>query len=142
MKLHLDDAEDEEGKESPPLNFTSMTKKKSTFADMKKAKEEADQLLKGKAPNNAKSNLLFDEKKISIFRLYGHLNRPVEYFFMILALIGSLGSGISMPSMPLQAYISSEIINSFLLIRIFYAIVPVYIQNQNIYRFGKFNKLK
>ena len=106
LKLHLEDADDEEGKESPPPYFTRMAKKKSTFVDMKKAKEEADQLLKGKDPNNAKSNLLFDEKKISIFRLYGHLNRPVDYFFMILALIGSLGSGISMP---LQAYISSDL---------------------------------
>ena len=44
--------------------------------------------------------------KISIFRLYCHLNRPIDYFYMLIALIGSIGSGISMP---LQAYISTEL---------------------------------
>ena len=46
------------------------------------------------------------EKKVNIFQLYYHLNRPIDYFFTILALIGSIGSGISMIA---QAYISSDI---------------------------------
>ena len=49
---------------------------------------------------------MLGEKKISIFRLYGHLNRPIDYFYMLLALIGSVGSGIAMP---LQAYITSDL---------------------------------
>ena len=46
------------------------------------------------------------EKKVTIFQLYYHLNRPIDYLFIILALIGSIGSGISMIA---QAYISSDI---------------------------------
>ena len=45
-------------------------------------------------------------KKISIFHLYIHLSKPIDYLYMILALIGSIGSGISMP---IQAYISSDL---------------------------------
>ena len=105
QKLKLGDAEENEN-EPTPIKFVRMGKKKSTYVDIEKAKREADDLLKGKDPSNAKSNLLFNEKKISIFHLYGHLNRPVDYFFMFFALIGSVGSGISMP---MQAYISSDL---------------------------------
>jgi ATP-binding cassette subfamily B (MDR/TAP) protein 1 len=59
--------------------------------------------------NHAKKEKKKDSEKnvkISIFRLYGHLNRPIDYLYMILALIGSIGSGISMP---IQAYISSDL---------------------------------
>ena len=105
QKLKLGDAEENEN-EPTPIKFVRMGKKKSTYVDIEKAKREADDLLKGKDPSNAKSNLLFNEKKISIFHLYGHLNRPVDYFFMFLGLIGSVGSGISMP---MQAYISSDL---------------------------------
>ena len=83
-----------------------MQKRKSTYVDIDKAKKDADELLKGRDSTGAKSNLLFNEKKISIFRLYGHLNRPIDYFFMFLALVGSVGSGIAMP---IQAYISSDL---------------------------------
>ena len=105
QKLKLGDAEENEN-EPTPIKFVRMGKKKSTYVDIEKAKREADDLLKGRDPSNAKSNLLFSEKKISIFHLYGHLNRPVDYFFMFLGLIGSVGSGISMP---MQAYISSDL---------------------------------
>ena len=81
-------------------------RRKSTFVDVEKAQKEAESLLKGEDETGAKSNLLFGEKSITIFRLYGHLNRPIDYFCMVLALIGSVGSGISMP---IQAYISSDL---------------------------------
>ena len=105
-RLHLEDAKDDNQPPPPALQIVRMQKRKSTFVDVEKAKNEADNLLKGKDEAGAKSNLLFNEKKISIFRLYGHLNRPIDYFFMILALIGSVGAGISMP---IQAYISSDL---------------------------------
>ena len=105
-RLHLEDAKDDNQPPPPALQIVRMQKRKSTFVDVEKAKNEADNLLKGKDETGAKSNLLFNEKKISIFRLYGHLNRPIDYFFMILALIGSVGAGISMP---IQAYISSDL---------------------------------
>ena len=110
QKLPLEDSppekQENENETPTPLNFVRMQKRKSTYVDIEKAKEEANQLLKGKDSTGAKSNLLFNEKKISIFRLYGHLNRPIDYFYMCLALIGSIGSGVSMP---MQAYISSDL---------------------------------
>jgi ABC-type multidrug transport system fused ATPase/permease subunit len=107
-KLHLEDDLENEN-EAVPVKFQRMSKKKSTYVDVAKARREANELLKGRDQTGAKSNLLFEEKKISIFRLYGHLNRPVDYFFMLLAMIGSLGSGISMP---MQAYISSDLFSN------------------------------
>ena len=106
QKLQLKDNTPEGKQDTPPVNVVRMQKRKSTYVDIDKAKKDADELLKGTDPTGAKSNLLFNEKKISIFRLYGHLNRPIDYFFMFLALVGSVGSGIAMP---IQAYISSDL---------------------------------
>ena len=89
-----------------PIKIERHNGRKSTFVDVEKAKKEAESLLKGDDQTGAKANLLFGEKSISIFRLYGHLNRPIDYYFLVLALIGSIGSGISMP---IQAYISSDL---------------------------------
>ena len=107
VQLHLEDVDEEEEdkKEEIPVKIIRSNKKKSTYVDLEKAKREADELLKENS-TNAKSNLMLGEKKISIFRLYGHLNRPIDYFYMFLALIGSIGSGVAMP---IQAYISSDL---------------------------------
>ena len=107
-KLPMIDSNENETPEllGPPVKIERGKRRKSTFVDVEKAKKEAESLLKGDEPTGAKANLLFEEKSITIFRLYGHLNRPIDYFFMVLALIGSLGSGISMP---IQAYISSDL---------------------------------
>ena len=110
QKLQLvdepEEKEEEKKVEPPPIKITRNRKKKATFIDVAKAKKEANDLLQGKDSSGNKTNLLFDEKKISIFRLYGHLNRVPDYFFMFLAFIGSVGSGISMP---IQSYISSDL---------------------------------
>ena len=100
------DSKDIPNTQTPPINIRRNNRRKSTFVDIEKAKKEADSLLQGDEPQGAKANLLFEEKSITIFRLYGHLNRPIDYFFMILALIGSIGSGISIP---IQVYISSDL---------------------------------
>ena len=107
-KLVLEDppSNDQNLDDQTPIKIQRMQKRKSTYVDIEKAKNEANELLQGNEENGAKSNLLFEEKKISIFRLYGHLNRPIDYFYMVLALIGSIGAGISMP---IQAYISSDL---------------------------------
>ena len=107
-KLPMIDSNSQETPESatPPIQISRNNRRKSTFVDVEKAKKEAESLLQGDEPQGAKANLLFEEKSITIFRLYGHLNRPIDYFFMVLALIGSIGSGISMP---IQAYISSDL---------------------------------
>ena len=89
------------------LNIAPLSRKKSSYIDIAKAKEEANELLKDdKNQLDPQNKLMFEEKKISIFRVYGHLNRPIDYFYMFLAFIGSVGSGISMP---IQAYISSDL---------------------------------
>ena len=84
-----------------------MSRKNSTYVDLEQAKRDADILLSGeKADNELKKNLLFEEKSISVFHLYTHLSQPIDYFYMILGTIGCIGSGISMPIM---AYLSSEV---------------------------------
>ena len=89
------------------VNVAPLSRKKSSYVDIEKARKEARELLD---PDNAdeanKGKLMFEEKKISIFRLYGHLNQPVDFFYMILGFIGSIGSGISMP---IQAYMCSDL---------------------------------
>ena len=85
------------------LNFQAprqMSRKASTYVDLELAKIEADKLLSGEnADNELKKNLLFEEKSVSIFDLYCHLSQPIDYFYMILGTIGSIGAGISMPIM-------------------------------------------
>ena len=107
-KLPIMDNGSQDTPENPvvPIKIERHNGRKSTFVDVEKAKKEAESLLKGDDQTGAKANLLFGEKSISIFRLYGHLNRPIDYYFLVLALIGSIGSGISMP---IQAYISSDL---------------------------------
>ena len=78
---------------TPPTTLISNEKiersgrRKSTFVDVEKAQKEAESLLKGEDETGAKSNLLFGEKSITIFRLYGHLNRPIDYFCMVIFFI-------------------------------------------------------
>ena len=49
---------------------------------------------------------MFEEKNISLFHIYKHLSEPIDLLFIILATIGSLGSGISMPIM---SYITTDV---------------------------------
>ena len=49
---------------------------------------------------------MFAEKDISLFQIYNHLSEPIDYLFIILAIIGSIGAGISLPIM---AYISTDL---------------------------------
>ena len=67
-------------------------------------KEEMDV---GKA---LKKNLMFGEKDISIFRICMHLSYKEEYIFMLLGLIGSIGSGVAMP---LMAFLTGDAIGTY-----------------------------
>ena len=79
----------------------------STYVDLEFAKKEANQLLSGdKANNELKKNLLFEEKSIPLIRLYTHLCYPIDYLYVILGTLGSIGSGVTMP---LLAYMMSDI---------------------------------
>ena len=64
--------------------------------------EQVSAQIKGKNNNN----LFQNKKKIFIFQIYYHLNKPIDYFLIILALLGSIGTGISKIA---QIYISSDI---------------------------------
>ena len=94
------------------LNFQfsqpqKMSRKASTYVDLELAKLEADKLLSGEnADNELKKNLMFEEKSVTIFHLYGHLSQPIDYLYMLLGTIGSIGAGISMPIM---AFLSSDL---------------------------------
>jgi len=97
---------------SSDLNFQfsepqKMSRKASTYVDLELAKLEADKLLSGEnADNELKKNLMFEEKSVTIFHLYGHLSQPIDYLYMLLGTIGSIGAGISMPIM---AFLSSDL---------------------------------
>ena len=77
-----------------------MSRKASSFVDLEYAKREANLLLSGEnADSELKKNLLFEEKSVTIFNLYGHLCQPIDYLYMFLGTIGCIGSGIAMPIM-------------------------------------------
>ena len=102
----------EEANPSSNLNFhlsepQKMSRKASTYVDLELAKLEADKLLSGEnADNELKKNLMFEEKSVTIFHLYGHLSQPIDYLYMFLGTVGSIGAGISMPIM---AFLSSDL---------------------------------
>ena len=102
----------EEANPSSNLNFhlsepQKMSRKASTYVDLELAKIEADKLLSGEnADNELKKNLMFEEKSVTIFHLYGHLSQPIDYLYMFLGTVGSIGAGISMPIM---AFLSSDL---------------------------------
>ena len=85
-----------------------LERKSSSFYDLEELRKEAEEMRDAKnAENELKKKLMFDQKDISLFRLYSHLMRKIDILYLILAFIGSLGAGLSMPIM---AYISSDLI--------------------------------
>ena len=84
-----------------------LTRKTSTYVDLELAKMEAGNLLSGdNADSELKKNLMFEEKSISIYRLYTHLCYKIDYFYIVLGIIGSVVSGVAMP---LLAYMMSDL---------------------------------
>ena len=84
-----------------------MSRKTSSNYDLEELRREAEEMRDSEnAANELKKNLMFDEKEVSIFMIYGHLTEKIDIFFIVLAFIGSLGAGLSMPIM---AYISSDL---------------------------------
>jgi hypothetical protein len=57
-----------------------------------------------------KSNLVFDEKNISAFKLYWHLSEKYEVFLLIVGTICSLGAGVAAP---LMCYLFGDMANDF-----------------------------
>ena len=92
---------------SADFNHQIMKRKHTSQLDLEKAKREAMQLLKeGDANQIMKDKLMFEKQSVSIFRIYCHLFEPIDWLFAVLAIIGSLGAGISMP---LMSYLTSDV---------------------------------
>ena len=90
-----------------PEEEKPMSRKTSSNYDLEELRREAEVMRDSEnAANELKKNLMFDEKEVSIFMIYGHLTEKIDIFFIVLAFIGSLGAGLSMPIM---AYISSDL---------------------------------
>ena len=70
-------------------------------SNLKKWHNEARKLLKeGYKKNIVNENLMiFEQHTINLLRIYFHLFEPLDYFFLFLAIIGSIGSGIAMPTL-------------------------------------------
>ena len=84
-----------------------MSRKTSSNYDLEELKREAEEMRNAKnADQEIKNKLMFEEKDISIFKIYCHLMEKIDYLFLVLALIGSIGGGLSLPIM---AYISSDL---------------------------------
>ena len=84
-----------------------LSRKSSSFYDLEELRREAEEMRDAKnADSELKKNLMFEEKEISIFRIYSHLMEKIDILYIILAIIGSLGAGLSLPIM---AYISSDL---------------------------------
>ncbi len=57
-----------------------------------------------------KSNLLFEEKQVSAFKLYCHLSESYEILLMILGTLAALGAGVAAP---LMCYLFGDMANDF-----------------------------
>lgn len=73
-------------------NITSTNRKATTSSDKVSDDNEMDELTK------SKKNLLIGEgKPVGVFKLYYALSDRLDIFFMIIATLGSMGSGVAMP---------------------------------------------
>ena len=89
------------------LEDQPMSRKTSSNYDLEELRREAEEMRDAKnADSELKKNLMFDEKEISVFRIYSHLAERLDYIYMVFATIGSFGAGLSLPIM---AYISSDL---------------------------------
>ena len=94
-----------------PYQKVAMTEKSDKDKDndrMAKLRDEAE-ALRGNADEELRKNLLFDLKEISTWQLMCHLSEKLDIICMILATIGSLGGGISMP---IIAYLSGDMFST------------------------------
>ena len=84
-----------------------LSRRTSSFYDLEEMRREAEEMRDAKhADDELKKNLMFEEKEVSIFHIYHHLAEPIDYLYMVLAIIGSLGAGLTMPIM---SYLSTDL---------------------------------
>ena len=92
---------------SVDFNHKMLKKKHTSQMDLEKARREAEELLKeGDTNQIMKDKLMFEQKSVNLFKMYGHLFEPIDWLFLVFAIIGSIGAGISMPIM---SYFTSDV---------------------------------
>ena len=92
---------------SVDFNHQLMKRKHTSQLDLEKAKREAEELLRqGDADKVMSDKLMFEKQSVSLFRIYTHLFEPIDWLFVTLAILGSIGAGISMPIM---SYFTSDV---------------------------------
>ena len=102
---------DEENKLNKNKSEENLNQEKIEIPELEEEKEEENKEEEDKEiDQGAKSNLMFEQKSISIFKLYCHISNSPEVFFMIIASIGSLGAGLAGP---LMSYLFGDLINDF-----------------------------
>ena len=88
-------------------NHKLMKKKHTSIIEMEKAQKEAKELLdSGDVNQMMKDKLMFEKQSVSLTRLYNNLFEPIDWLFLVLAILGSIGAGCSMPIM---SYLSSDV---------------------------------
>ena len=84
-----------------------MSRRTSSFYDLEEMRREAEEMRNAEnAEEELKKNLMFEEKEVSLFHIYNHLAEPIDYFYMVLAIIGSIGAGLALPVM---SYLSTDL---------------------------------
>ena len=83
---------------------------KIEIPELEEENEEENKEEEKEVEQGAKSNLMFELKSISVFKLYCHISNTPEVIFMIIASIGSLGAGLAGP---LMSYLFGDLINDF-----------------------------
>ena len=85
---------------SADFNHQLLKRKHSSQLDLEKAKKEAEALLKeGDTKQIMEDKLMFEKQSVNLLRIYIHLFEPIDWLLFVLAIIGSIGAGISMPIM-------------------------------------------
>ena len=88
-------------------------KANTTYFDIEKAHYEAKLLLEDDPEAYSRNQFLFERKHISICKFYFHLFEPIDYLFLVLALIGCIIRGLVSPVMTyLNAMVFSSVGNT------------------------------
>ena len=96
-------------KKAPSTHYNKQIFRRNTtnLIDIEKAHYEAELLLsENYDPNSIKSQTLFEKRKISVFKFHCHFMQGIDWFFLILAIIGII---IGALASPLLSYLNSII---------------------------------
>ena len=84
-----------------------LSRRTSSYYNYEELQKEAEEMRNiDRAEDELKENLMFEEKDISLFHIYCHLAESIDYFYMVLAIIGSIAAGLAMPIM---SYLSTDL---------------------------------